>query len=277
MDAPEPRPFLARHEFLIRRLHSLCGLIPVGAYMVIHLVTNASVLNGPATFQDNVDKIHSLGNALPLVEWMFIFIPIIFHAVIGVVMIRGGMPNTQSYPYIGNFRYTAQRATGMIAFAFILYHMIHMHGWWGAPFKSVGGAQFDPHHATSSAAGAIQAAPLIMFVYAIGILACVYHLANGLWTMGITWGVWTTPAAQQRANYISIVFGVGLAIVALSALGGMYTADPARAKAMEDFRIEQHEKEAEAIKEALGHSGDEAAELPASGDAAAVENKTRPR
>ena len=25
-------------------------------------------------------------------------------------------------------------------------------------------------------------------VYAIGVLASVYHLANGLWTMGITWG-----------------------------------------------------------------------------------------
>ena len=30
--------YLARHEFLIRRLHSLSGLVPVGAYMVIHLL-----------------------------------------------------------------------------------------------------------------------------------------------------------------------------------------------------------------------------------------------
>jgi succinate dehydrogenase / fumarate reductase cytochrome b subunit len=59
--------FLARHEFLIRRLHSLSGLIPVGAYMVIHLLTNASTLSGPMSFQNAVYQIHSLGAILPVV------------------------------------------------------------------------------------------------------------------------------------------------------------------------------------------------------------------
>ncbi|HRX77514.1 MAG TPA: succinate dehydrogenase, partial [Pirellulaceae bacterium] len=77
--------FLARHEFLIRRLHSLSGLIPVGAYMCIHLLTNASTLDSSATFQRAVYQIHSLGSILPLVEWVFIFIPILFHGIIGVV------------------------------------------------------------------------------------------------------------------------------------------------------------------------------------------------
>ena len=48
-----PRPsFLVRHQFVIYRLFSLSGLIPVGAYLVVHLVTNASILNGPMSFQD---------------------------------------------------------------------------------------------------------------------------------------------------------------------------------------------------------------------------------
>ena len=55
--------FLVRNEFLIRRLHSFRGLIPVGAYMVIHLLTNASVLDSPATFQRTVYTIHSLGKS----------------------------------------------------------------------------------------------------------------------------------------------------------------------------------------------------------------------
>ncbi|HEV7221208.1 MAG TPA: hypothetical protein VGN42_00805, partial [Pirellulales bacterium] len=57
----QPGYFLGRHEFLIRRLHSLSGLVPVGAYMCVHLLTNASVLAGAGTFQDQVDTIHSLG------------------------------------------------------------------------------------------------------------------------------------------------------------------------------------------------------------------------
>jgi succinate dehydrogenase / fumarate reductase cytochrome b subunit len=216
--------------------------------MCVHLLTNASVLNGPGTFQDNVDMIHSLGRALPVVEWVFIFIPILFHAIIGVIMIRGGLPNTGSYPLVGNVRYTLQRATGMVAFAFIAWHVIHMHGWFGAPFKNVavfplptGGANFDPHRATSSAAEAIQAGLGVQVLYAIGMLACVYHLANGLWTMGITWGVWTSPAAQRRANYVCVAFGLGLAAVGLSSLVSLSTLDVRDVQLYEQARQEHHD------------------------------------
>ena len=128
MDQPRPS-FFERHEFVIRRLHSLSGLIPVGAYMVVHLVTNATVLNGPGAFQGNVYKIHSLGNMLPLVEWTFIFIPILFHAIVGIWIVAGMNPNTSHYPYAANRRYTMQRITGMIAFFFIMWHVFQMHGW----------------------------------------------------------------------------------------------------------------------------------------------------
>ena len=74
-----------------------------------------------------MDRIHSLGVVLPLVEWTFIFIPLIFHAVIGWLIISGAVPNTSSYPYAGNVRYVLQRVTGMIAFFFILYHVLQLH------------------------------------------------------------------------------------------------------------------------------------------------------
>jgi succinate dehydrogenase / fumarate reductase cytochrome b subunit len=229
------QPFLVRHDFLLRRLHSLSGLVPVGAYMVVHLLTNASVLNGPGTFQNQVDAIHSLGILLPLVEWVFIFIPILFHALFGVLIIRSGQSNLGNYPLQRNIRYTLQRVTGMIAFAFILYHIWQLH-WMGKP---LGGGHFDPHAATSSAATAIGSAFWVPVIYAVGVLACVYHLANGLWTMGITWGVWTSPGAQRRADYVCIAFGVGLAIVGLSALYGMTTVDVTEARAIEQARSQK--------------------------------------
>ena len=69
----------------------------------------------------------------------------------------------------------------------------------GAPFKDIGGAQFDPEHAASSTAIALQ--PLwVKILYVIGMLSCVYHFANGLWTQGITWGLWTSAAAQRPAG-----------------------------------------------------------------------------
>lgn len=225
MDGPRPS-FLVRHEFLIRRLHSLSGLIPVGAYMVIHLATNASVLDSPAAFQKNVYQIHGLGALLPFVEWGFIFLPILFHAVIGVVIVAGGLPNQNQYRYAANWRYTLQRWTGMIAFAFILWHVFHMHGWshneaWlERVAKPLGGAEFRPYNASSTAGVALQNV-IVAILYAVGMLACVYHLANGIWTMGITWGVWTTPKSQAWATKLCATFGVVLAVVGLGALWGL--------------------------------------------------------
>ena len=62
---PGSSTFFARHQFLIYRLFSLAGVLPVGGYLVIHLLTNATVLNGAASFQTQVDRIHSLGVFCP--------------------------------------------------------------------------------------------------------------------------------------------------------------------------------------------------------------------
>ena len=215
-----------RHEFLIRRLHSLSGLIPVGAFMVVHLSVNASVLESPGAFQRNVYSIHGLGSLLPLVEWVFIFLPILFHAIIGLVIIQGGLPNQSSYPLAKNYRYTLQRGTGIIAFFFIMWHVFHMHGWFHSPWwvenvaEPFDGHQFRAYSAASTAGIALQGI-VVPVLYAIGILACVYHLANGIWTMGITWGVWTSARAQDRASVACTVFGVALTVVGLSALWGI--------------------------------------------------------
>ena len=220
--------FLARHQFLIYRLFSLSGLIPVGAFLVVHLLTNASVLAGAGSFQSRVDLIHSLGPLLVPIEWAFIFLPMLFHATVGFIIIANGLPNVGSYPYVGNVRYTLQRATGMIAFAFIVWHVMQLH-WLGTPF---GGGKFDPHHAASSAAVALRPT-IVAILYAIGVLSTVFHFSNGLWTLGITWGLWTSPAAMRRASWISVIMGVLLGGAGLGALSGMRAVDVDEARAVE--------------------------------------------
>jgi succinate dehydrogenase / fumarate reductase cytochrome b subunit len=243
--------FLARNEFLLRRLHSLSGIIPVGAYMVVHLLTNATINDSPLTFQKNVYAIHSLP-LLPVIEWVFIFLPLLFHGIFGVVIIRGSLPNNGTYKYTANYRYTLQRVTGMIALVFILWHVFHMHGWIHAEWWTEGvaaplfGGQFRPYNAGSTAAMALQ--PLIVkLLYAIGVLSCVFHLANGIWTFGITWGIWVTPAAQRWATTLCVVFGLGLSVVGMSALLG-FSKTPEQ--------IEQMRAEENMMYEAKTASGD---------------------
>ncbi|MFO0868749.1 MAG: succinate dehydrogenase cytochrome b558 subunit [Pirellulales bacterium] len=238
------RSFFARHEFAIRRLFSLCGLVPVGAYMCIHLLTNSSLLGGAPQFQRAVYQIHSLGSLLPVVEWLFIFLPLIFHAVLGVVIIRGGLPNNGSYSYGSNLRYTLQRATGLVALIFIFTHVFHMHGWFHFDWwldgvaKPLGGAQFKPYHASSTLAAAFQKSVLIPVLYTVGVLSCVFHLSNGIWSFGVRWGLWTTPAAMGRAGKLCTGFGIALALVSLGAVAGPLGTDVREARQIEDTMYE---------------------------------------
>ncbi|MEM9365700.1 MAG: succinate dehydrogenase cytochrome b558 subunit [Planctomycetota bacterium] len=244
----EPTPasaFFIRHEFAIRRLHSLTGIVPLGAYMCVHLVTNASLLNGPETFQRAVFTIHSLGRLLPLVEWGFIFGPLLFHAILGVWIVKTGKSNTSSYQFASNKRYRWQRWTGMIGVAWLFFHVLHLHGWFHAGFwlaivEPAGMAQFRPYNAASTLMSAMQGYVWPAF-YLAGVLSLVFHLANGIWTAGITWGLWISPKAQQRATKVCTAFGLGLALVGTSAWWGAVSAGQEEIKAAEVIEDEMYE------------------------------------
>ena len=152
--------FFGRHEFVIRRLHSLTGVFFVGGYLAFHLVTNAAVIDGAATYQRRANQIHAVGpTTLFFLEWGLVLLPILFHALMGMVIVLRGKRNLLNYPYAGNIRYTLQRWTGVAVFAFILWHVFQMRGWFEIPWwtqhvtRPLGGALFDYENAAETASG----------------------------------------------------------------------------------------------------------------------------
>lgn len=237
---PSGSTFLGRHQFLIYRLFSLAGLLPVGAYVVVHLLVNASVLAGPAMYQRQVDQIHSLGETMvTILEWAFIFIPILFHAIVGFWIIAGGLPNVGAYPYGSNVRYTLQRGTAFVVALFICFHLWQMH----RLGKPVGGGHFDAEHAASSAAIVLDSLPMLL-IYLVGTLCAVYHLTNGIWTFGITWGIWTSEGAQRRAGYVCAAFGILVAMAGMGSLYGMSKIGASKESVDQAVVIENRIKEA---------------------------------
>ena len=113
-------------SFLLRRLHSLSGIIPVGAFLTEHiLLSNATAIGGP----DAYAKAGRVSGGLPLVFFLELFgiwLPIAFHALYGFYIWFRGDGNTVTYPWSGNWMYTAQRWTGGIAFAYIVWHTYTM-------------------------------------------------------------------------------------------------------------------------------------------------------
>jgi len=223
-DASKETSFFTRHEFALRRLHSLTGIVPLGLYMVVHLTTNASLLNGPETFQRAVFTIHSPGKLLPLIEWGFIFLPLLFHAGLGIWISREARYNTSHYRFVGNRRYAWQRWTGLVGLVYLFLHVMHLHGgfhaeWWMESIDGVGLGQFRPYNAGSSLVHAMNLGYGILWpaIYLVGVLALVYHFINGIWTAGITWGLWVSPKAQIRATKVCVALGVVLTVISLSA------------------------------------------------------------
>jgi len=204
-----------RHHFLLRRLHSLTGLL-FGGYLCIHLIINATAIQGDGNvFQMQVDKIHSLP-FLWAVEWAFIYLPIIYHTIYGIWITLTGQPNVGAYGYAKNWFYVLQRVSALIIVAFMIFHVFGMKGLLGHTLE------FDPHAATNSAARHIQASWVVAYVvYPIGLVASCYHLANGFWTAAITWGLTVSNASQRRFGFVCggvfvvTLFCGSLALIAL--------------------------------------------------------------
>ena len=113
------------HSFLLRRLHSLSGIIPVGAFLLEHFISNAFATNGPKAYADQVKFLTGLP-FVPVLETVGIYIPLLYHALYGFYIWFRGESNVSDYPWAGNFMYAAQRWTGAIAFVYIIWHTYTM-------------------------------------------------------------------------------------------------------------------------------------------------------
>ena len=114
---------------------------------------------------------------------------------------------------------------------YLFFHILHLHGWfhaevWLSVIQPLGLGSFRPYNAASTLVAAMNGWIWPTF-YLIGVLCCVYHLANGLWTAGITWGLWISPSAQERASKICTAVGILLAVVAVSAWWAAVAPGPA--------------------------------------------------
>lgn len=202
------RGLASRHHFLLRRLHSLTGLV-FGGYLVVHLLINATIAQGGVVYQTQVDKIRSLP-FLPVIEWTFIYLPILFHTVYGVWITLTGQPNVHRYAYGKNWFYVLQRVSAIVIVLFMLFHVLSLkYGLFGQ------GLSFDPHRALGTVGRHFDSLLLVAVVYPIGILASCYHLANGFWTAAITWGLTVSANAQRRwgvacAGLFALTFAAGM-------------------------------------------------------------------
>ena len=198
------------YSFWLRRLHSLSGIVPVGAFLFEHiLISNAAAIGGPAAYARQVRFLASLP-LVPVLELFGIWLPILFHALYGFYIWNRGETNVREYPWTGNWMYTAQRWTGLIAFAYILWHT------WTMRFTGI-----DLHEYAGASFGKVQAelfSPGLLAFYVVGLVCASWHFAYGIWLFAAKWGFTPGEKAQQRFLAVCLAFFVILTAAGLTSL-----------------------------------------------------------
>jgi succinate dehydrogenase / fumarate reductase cytochrome b subunit len=200
------------YSFLLRRLHSLSGIVPIGAFLVEHYISNSEAMKGPAAYNATVRFLNSLPFVLFL-EWGLIFLPILYHALYGCYIWYRAESNAGDYPWMGNWMYTAQRWTGGIAFAYILYHT------WTMRFTGEHLAS-HPEAGFNKVYQAFQGHPWVVVFYFVGVTAASWHFAYGIWLFCAKWGITPGENAQRRLGYLCTVIGLVMAALGVYSMAG---------------------------------------------------------
>ena len=200
--------------FLLRKLHQLTGIVPLGVFLLEHFYTNSKALTGADDFNKAVADLQSIPYII-FVEIIGIFIPLVYHAVYGLFITWEARPNNLAYPYPRNWFYTIQRVTGVILFFFITFHVLNFR------FGLIPGLNELSVATHYNQAFDIVSReffePVIFAVYFVGITATVWHLANGLWLFAVDWGIVIGERAQRLTGYACITVGLLLLAVGINA------------------------------------------------------------
>jgi succinate dehydrogenase / fumarate reductase cytochrome b subunit len=196
-------------QFLWLRLQSLSGVVPVGLFVLLHLYTNSFSLKGAGAYDARLRRLDELPLMTPF-EILFIYLPILFHAILGLVITFRGQVNLLAYPRLGNWRYVLQRLSGIGVLLFVGAHVYKTR-----VEPALRGFTLDFAHMQEA-----MSEPLTFTVYLLGMLGTAYHLANGLWTFSITWGIAANRRAQSRLTAVAIVLFVLIFLMGVNNMAG---------------------------------------------------------
>lgn len=208
---------LDKENYVLHKLHSLSGVVPVGYYMAQHLVLNTFSLAGPEKFNGVIGFFESMPKFFLLaVEICLIWIPILFHAVYGLFIIGRAKPNYfgSVYGWSRNLMYTLQRWSGVFLFFFLAIHVCTTTAakyYYSNPRL----VEFDAWHEKLSSPPYLW----LMF-YIVGVTAASFHLGTGIWDFCIRWGITVSEKAQNAVQKLSFAAFIALTLLGWAALAG---------------------------------------------------------
>ncbi len=195
-------------EFGWRRLHSLLGLFPIGLFLIVHFSVNYYSTKGEEAYNQAAGFMGNLPFLLFL-EFALIYIPLVFHAVYGVYIAFTAKHNVNRYGTFRNWMFLLQRITGLFLIVFIAWHV------WETRVQKAFGAEVNFDMMEN-----ILDNPWMLAFYIAGVVSSMFHLANGIWSFCVSWGITVSPRSQQIMTYITMAFFIVMSYVGIRALLG---------------------------------------------------------
>ncbi|GAC1372675.1 MAG: succinate dehydrogenase cytochrome B558 [Polyangiales bacterium] len=205
---------VARRRFLWSRLGSLLAVAPLGVWTVAHVWSNLAALRGEQAWTDSVTTYaHPVSYAVTLT---LVFAPLLMHTVWGIGRLFVTRPNNVRYGYYTNLKFLLQRlsAIGVLLFlgAHVWLALLHPRLVEGHAERFGEFAHEMRHYGPT------------LLVYLLGTLGVSYHLANGLQTTALAFGVVVTPRAQRRLEVLIMTFFVLLLAMCWTAIYALWQA-----------------------------------------------------
>jgi len=214
---------------MLKRLNSLLGIVPIGAFFFVHMFFNSRAGQGPQQYQwvpDTLDQVPFL----ILVELGLILFPILLHAVLGVwISTRADyhLPSATRGWY-GNAAFLLQRWTGIALFFLIGIHIYQT--WWKhqqiklAALRGVESAAQARYDIYGSMHGLLSSS-LWATIYVLFVLLAAWHFGNGIFNFAFKYGLTTSTSSQRWTLGIGIAIGVVCLGLGLFSIWGLTLSD----------------------------------------------------
>ncbi|HEY8040610.1 MAG TPA: hypothetical protein VIF15_12480 [Polyangiaceae bacterium] len=209
----------ARSSFLRARLASALAVFPLGVWTFVHLWHNLAAFQGPEAWQTAVTEYeHPFAQAL---TGVVVLLPLAIHTVWGIGRLVSSRPNNVRYRFYANLKYLVQRLAGVGLLLFLGAHL------WLALLKP----RVTEGHAEPFAdiAQEMHFHRPTTIVYVLGTLAVAYHLANGLQTACMGWGVVASRRGLRRlelATWVTFLLLLAMGWAGVYALWAAGAAAP---------------------------------------------------
>jgi succinate dehydrogenase / fumarate reductase cytochrome b subunit len=196
--------------FMQKRWFSLIGLVPLGAYVVAHLLSVSQWWSSPEVYDAAIRDAH--GSWLTWLGTAMLLAFVAYHAVVGLQQIGKARMFSPKPTKVLHWTYILQRIAGI---GILLFIPAHVYKAKIAPALSGTPESFEGmHHAFAVAPEHL----LTLGVYVLGTAGVAYHLAHGLWTASVSFGIVQSEVAQRRMQFVSVGFFLFLITLAYGSI-----------------------------------------------------------